>query len=110
MQADAKHEEDNPQFGKLSYGLKVSDKPWSERPDGYPGEQVADYRRQPDPPGQCTSEESDGEGYRDIYKKWQFVHILSALTATIVSSDSLFNHTRCPRIIRVHIGFITFAP
>jgi hypothetical protein len=96
MQADPKHKEDNSQLGQLSYSLKVSDESGSERPDGNPGEQVADNRRQSDSPGQHSSKECDGKGYGYVYEEWQFVHILSALTGIILSSDTLFNHARHP--------------
>ncbi|MGY4449608.1 hypothetical protein ACVWZR_004268 [Bradyrhizobium sp. i1.3.1] len=45
MQADAEHQQDNAEFGKLGRKRLVGDEAWRERPDGNAGEQVADKRR-----------------------------------------------------------------
>ncbi|MGY3122816.1 hypothetical protein ACVWXQ_006753 [Bradyrhizobium sp. S3.14.4] len=49
MQADAEHQQDNAEFGKLGRKRLVGDEAWRERPDGNAGEQVADKRRNAEP-------------------------------------------------------------
>jgi hypothetical protein len=57
MQADAEHQEDHPQLGKLAYRSNVANKPGRERTNCDSCHHVADEGWQTDAPGNRSSKE-----------------------------------------------------
>jgi hypothetical protein len=65
MQPNAKHQEDDADFGQLQRQVWVSDKPRRERPDGHSGQQITHQRRKSQPVGDHAQEEGQSKAEYD---------------------------------------------
>jgi len=61
MQADAEHQQDHADIGKLERQLGIGDEAWRERPDGDACKDVARQRRQAQQVGERAEDEGETE-------------------------------------------------
>jgi hypothetical protein len=67
VEADAEHQEDDPEFCQLLDRFKVADETRGERTNENAGQQVSNDGGQSDPAGNRASEECNDEGQRDVH-------------------------------------------
>ena len=74
MQADAEHQENNPHLGQLADGFWIAVITRRERPDGDPGQQKTDYRRQADALEDQTPDKSRAQSHGDVFQQTDIMH------------------------------------